>query len=295
MADIEQEYTPPFPEQSQQKPGLDSRMDPRPRNQASALHGTGKLDGQVAMITGGDSGIGAAVSILFAREGADIAIFHLPGEEDEDAAAVKARVEDEGHRCLVLPGDVRDSSACQEAVRRTVAEFGRLDVLVNNAAVMYLRSSLDEITDDEFENLFHTNVLGYYHMARAALPHLRGGGRIVNCGSVAGFLGHPNLLGYAATNGAIHTLTKSLAAGLVSQKVRVNCVAPGPVWTPLNASARTPQQMAAYGVDVDPVPFGRPAQPDEIAPAFLFFASDADSSYITGETLAIYGGGIIGR
>jgi NAD(P)-dependent dehydrogenase (short-subunit alcohol dehydrogenase family) len=269
-------------------------MDPRPQNQAPALRGTGKLTDQVALITGGDSGIGAAVAVLFAREGADVAIVYTPAEE-EDANAVKSMVEAEGRRCLLLAGDVKDSAFCRQAVERTVAELGKLDVLVNNAAVMYQYQSLEDFTDDELQETFHTNVLGYFYMARAALGHLRPGGNIVNCGSVAGFQGHPPLIGYAETNGAIHTMTKSLATGLVERGIRVNCVAPGPVWTPLNASSRTPEQMAGYGKQTDPVPFGRPAQPEEIAPAFLFFASNADSGYVTGETLALFGGQVLAR
>jgi NAD(P)-dependent dehydrogenase (short-subunit alcohol dehydrogenase family) len=288
------EPAPPFPEQSQSRPGLDARMDPRPHNQSPRQRGSDKLVDQVALITGGDSGIGAAIAILFAREGADVAIVHLPVEQ-EDADAVKAQVEREGRRCLLIAGDVKDSSFCQQAVDRTMAEFSKIDVLVNNAAVMYQHDSLEDVTDAELEDLFHTNVLGYFYMTRAALRYLPAGGRIVNCGSVAGFEGNAPLIGYSETNGAIHTLTKSLATGLIDRGIRVNCVAPGPVWTPLNASTRTPDQMAGYGAQVDPVPLGRPAQPEEIAPAFLFLANNADSSYITGETIALFGGQVLAR
>jgi NAD(P)-dependent dehydrogenase (short-subunit alcohol dehydrogenase family) len=293
MGTMTEQPAPPFPEQAQERPGLDAKMRPRPRVEASALRGSDKLLDQVALITGGDSGIGASVAVLFAREGADVAIVHLPGEE-EDAGNVKVLVEKEG-RCLTLTGDVRSSSFCQDAVERTVAEFGRLDVLVNNAAVMYQHASLEELTDETLEELFHTNVLAYFYMARAALKHLHSGASIVNTGSIAGLLGNPSLIGYSETNGAIHTFTKSLASSLVERGIRVNCVAPGPVWTALNASARTPDQMAGYGAQTDPVPYGRPAQPEEVAPAFLFFASNADSSYITGETIALFGGQPLSR
>jgi NAD(P)-dependent dehydrogenase (short-subunit alcohol dehydrogenase family) len=285
---------PPFPPQSQPRPGLDALMDPRPRNESPAQRGSGKLDGRRALITGGDSGIGAAVAILFAREGADVAIVYLP-EEQEDADNVKGLVEREGRRCLQVPGDVKDSGFCRRAVERTVEELGGLDVVVNNAAVMYQHASIEEVTDEELEEVFRTNVLAYFFMTRAAVAHLPPGGAIVNCGSVAGFLGYPPLLGYAETKGANHTFTKSMATSLVGRGIRVNCVAPGPVWTPLNASARSPEQMAGYGAKTDGVPMGRPAQPEEIAPAFVFFASNADSSYITGEVLAIYGGEVTGR
>jgi NAD(P)-dependent dehydrogenase (short-subunit alcohol dehydrogenase family) len=293
MDSIADKPTPPFPEQAQSRPGLDARMRPPPQKEAAGLAGSGKLRDQVALITGGDSGIGAAVAVLFAREGADVAVVHLPAEE-EDATNVKALVEKEGRRCLLLTGDVAVSAFCEEAVERTVTEFGRLDVLVNNAAVMY-QHSLEDVTDAELEELFHTNVLGYFYMARAALKHLRPGGRIVNCGSVAGLEGNPTLIGYSETNGAIHTFTKSLATGLIDRGIRVNCVAPGPVWTPLNASSRTPDQMAGYGAQVDTVPLGRPAQPDEIAPAFLYFANNAESSYVNGEVLALFGGRVLAR
>jgi NAD(P)-dependent dehydrogenase (short-subunit alcohol dehydrogenase family) len=285
---------PPFPEQSQPRPGLDIRMDPRPRNQAPEALGSGKLRDRAALITGGDSGIGAAVAIRYAREGADVAIVYLPVEE-VDAAQVCSLVEQEGRRCLRIPGDVKDSAFCREAVSRTVEAFGRLDILVNNAAVMYKNSSLEDISDDQLDEVFRTNILSFFFMTRAAFPHLQPGSCIVNTGSVAGFMGHPSLLGYAETNGAIHTFTKSLATALVERGIRVNCVAPGPVWTPLNASAREPGQMAGYGADVDPAPFGRPAQPEEIAPAFVYFASDSDSSYVSGEILAVYGGQVLAR
>jgi NAD(P)-dependent dehydrogenase (short-subunit alcohol dehydrogenase family) len=280
------EPAPPFPPQAQEKPGLDADMRPTPRHTNPVYKGSDKLDDKVALITGGDSGIGAAVAILFAREGADVAIVYLPPEQT-DAEHVKHHVEREGGRCVLIPGDVTNSAFCERAVAQTVKEFGALDILVNNAAVMSQRNALEEITDAELDRTFRTNIYAYFYMARAALKHMKEGGAIINTGSVAGMEGPGKLLDYAATKGAIHTFTKSLASSLIDRKIRVNCVAPGPVWTPLNASARTPEDMAKYGSEM---PMGRPGQPEEIAPAYVFFAADACSSYISGEVLAIYGG-----
>jgi NAD(P)-dependent dehydrogenase (short-subunit alcohol dehydrogenase family) len=261
-------------------------MDPRPRHAGQAYKAAGKLLGKSALITGGDSGIGAAVSVLFAREGADVAIVYLP-EEQEDAEHVKGHVEKEGRTCVLIPGDVKDSKFCERAVEETVKRLGKLDILVNNAAVMHQRETLDEVTDEALEETFRTNIFGYIFMARAALKHLKEGSAIINTGSVAGMEGPAKLIDYAATKAAIHAFTKSLASMLIDRKIRVNCVAPGPVWTPLNASARTPDDMAQYGGQV---PMGRPGQPEEIAPAYVFFASEGDSSYISGEVLSLYGG-----
>lgn len=294
MSDIRKQPEPPFSPQGQSRPGLDAKMAPRPKHESPNLQGTGKLRNRVALITGGDSGIGAAVAVLFAREGADVAIVYLPAEQ-EDAEHVRGHVEEEGRRCLLIPGDLKDSRFCDEAVERTAQELGGVDILVNNAAVMYQRKSLDEISDEELDEVFRTNIFAYFYMARAALKYLKQGACIINCGSIAGMEGNPDLLGYSETKGAIHTFTKSLAANLIDRGIRVNCVSPGPVWTPLNASARTPEQMAGYGKETDPVPLGRPAQPEEIAPAFLFFASNADSSYVNGEILSLYGGEVHAR
>ena len=280
------EPSPPFPEQSQSKPGLDSEMDPAPKHSASAYRAADKLAGKAALITGGDSGIGAAVAVLFAREGADVAIVYTPPEQT-DAEHVKSHVEKAGRRCLLIPGDVKDSKFCDDAVAKTVGEFGKIDILVNNAAVMSQRDSIADVTDSALDETFRTNIYGYFYMARAALGHMKKGAVIINTGSVAGMEGPGKLIDYAATKGAIHAFTKSLASSLVDRKIRVNCVAPGPVWTPLNASARSESDMAHYGSDM---PMGRPGQPEEIAPAYVFFASEADSSYITGEVLSLYGG-----
>jgi NAD(P)-dependent dehydrogenase (short-subunit alcohol dehydrogenase family) len=265
-------------------------MSPRPRHTAPLYKGSGKLQDRAALITGGDSGIGAAVAVLFAREGADLAIVYTPPEQG-DAEHVKRHVEKEGRRCELIPGDVKDSKFCEEAVARTVKAFGKLDILVNNAAVMTHRKSIDEVTDEELDRTFRTNIFGYFFMARAALKQMKEGAAIVNTGSVAGMEGPGELPDYAATKGAIHAFTKSLASSVIDRKIRVNCVAPGPIWTPLNASDRSPENMAQYGAKV---PMGRPGQPEELAPAYVFFASEADSSYISGEILAVYGGKTLG-
>jgi NAD(P)-dependent dehydrogenase (short-subunit alcohol dehydrogenase family) len=286
MTQVQQQPKPPFPEQHQPKPGRESELRPRPEYEASTYRGSGKLQGKVALITGGDSGIGRAVAVLYAREGADVAIVFLP-EEQSDAEETRQAVEAEGRRALLIPGDVTRPGFCREAVERTVSELGKLDVLVNNAAFQQHQKGLDELSEEQWDHTFKTNIYGYFYMAKAALPHVRPGGAIVNCGSITGLEGSQHLLDYASTKGAIHAFTKSLAQNLVEQGIRVNCVAPGPVWTPLNPSDKPPEQVAKFGQQV---PLRRPAQPEEIAPAFVFFASDADSSYVTGEVLTLLGG-----
>jgi NAD(P)-dependent dehydrogenase (short-subunit alcohol dehydrogenase family) len=276
----------PYPAQHQEKPGIESRIEPRPRYEAPEYRGSGKLEGKVALITGGDSGIGRAVSVLYAREGADVAIVYLP-EEQSDAEETREAVEAEGRRCVLIPGDVGDSSFCEAAVEQTVEELGRLDILVNNAAFQQHQESLEDITDEQLEHTFRTNIFGYFYLARAALPHLRPGSAIVNCGSITGLEGSAKLLDYSATKGAIHAFTKSLAQSVVDRGIRVNCVSPGPVWTPLNVADKEPKEVARHG---EKTPMERAGQPEEVAPAFVFFASNADSSYITGEVLTLLGG-----
>jgi NAD(P)-dependent dehydrogenase (short-subunit alcohol dehydrogenase family) len=280
------EPMPPFPKQHQSRPGSEKAMRPRPEYEAPTYRGSGKLEGQAALVTGGDSGIGRAVAVLYAREGADVAIVYLQ-EEQADAEETQRAVEAEGRRCLLLPGDVTSPEFCNRAVAQSVQEFGRLDVLVNNAAFQQHVEDIAELTDQQWERTFRTNIFGYFYMARAALEHIPDGGAIVNCGSITGLEGSKQLLDYASTKGAIHAFTKSLAQQLVARKIRVNCVAPGPVWTPLNVVDKDAEKAARHGADV---PMKRPAQPEEIAPAFVFFASNADSSYITGEVLALLGG-----
>jgi NAD(P)-dependent dehydrogenase (short-subunit alcohol dehydrogenase family) len=276
----------PLPKQKQKRPGIEKKVRPRPQYKAPKYKGSGKLKNRAAIITGGDSGIGRAVAVLFAREGADVAIVHLPAEK-VDARETIAAVEAEGRTCIAIAGDVKDPRFCQRAVAKTAKEFGRLDILVNNAAFQHHQKSLEDITDSQLDETFRTNIFGYFYMAKAALKHLPEGGAIINCGSITGLEGSKDLIDYSATKGAIHAFTKSLAQNLVERKIRVNCVSPGPVWTPLNVVDKDPPEVAQHGADT---PMKRPAQPEEIAPAFVFFASNADSSYITGEVLTILGG-----
>ena len=276
----------PMKPQSQSKPGLDSAMDPQPRYKAPLYKGADKLKGKAALITGGDSGIGRSVAVLYAREGADVAIVYLAAEQS-DAEATKKAVEGEGRRCLLLPGDVKDAKFCRDAVEKTVAAYGRLDVLVNNAAFQETQEKLEDITDEQFDTTFRTNIYGYFYMAKAAVRHLPRGGAIVNCGSITGLEGNKTLIDYAATKGAIHAFTKSLAQNLIDRGIRVNCVSPGPIWTPLQPVSKPAEKVAEHGAGT---PLGRPGQPEEVAPAFVFFASEADSSYINGEILTLLGG-----
>jgi NAD(P)-dependent dehydrogenase (short-subunit alcohol dehydrogenase family) len=277
---------PPFPKQHLEPPGLESKLRPRPEYKAPDYRAAGKLRGRVALITGGDSGIGRAVAVLYAKEGADVAIVYLP-EEESDAKETAAAIEEAGTRALQIPGDVTDPKFCQEAIARTVDEFGHLDILVNNAAYQKHVDRIEELSLVQWDQTFKTNIYGYFYMTKYAVPHLARGACIINTGSITGLEGSKGLLDYSATKGAIHAFTKALAQNLVDRGIRVNCVSPGPVWTPLNPADRDPEEVAHFGEDT---PMKRPAQPEEIAPAFVYFASEADSSYITGEVLTILGG-----
>jgi NAD(P)-dependent dehydrogenase (short-subunit alcohol dehydrogenase family) len=275
-----------MPAQHQEKPGLESKVTPRPRYEAPHYKGADKLKGKVALITGGDSGIGRAVAVLFAREGADVAITYLP-EEESDAEETKAAIESEGRRALIIGGDITASKFCQKVVDTTLRNFDKLDILVNNAAYQQGQESLEDISDEQWDRTFKTNIYGYFRMTKAALPHLKKKSVIINTGSITGLEGSKELLDYSATKGAIHAFTKSLAQNLVEKGIRVNCIAPGPVWTPLNPSDKPAKEVAEFGADT---PMQRPAQPEEIAPAYVYFASDVDSSYVTGEVLTLLGG-----
>jgi NAD(P)-dependent dehydrogenase (short-subunit alcohol dehydrogenase family) len=274
----------PLPDQHLEKPGLEADMELKPRFLAPDYRGSGKLKGMVALITGGDSGIGRAVAVLFAREGADVAIVYL--NEHEDAEATKGYIEKEGRECLLIPGDVKDSKFCNQAVEQAVKKFGRLDILVNNAAFQLHADSIEDITDERIDETLRTNIYGYMYMARAAVPHLKRGGSIINTGSVTGLQGSRHLLDYSATKGAIHAFTMSLASNLMNKGIRVNAVAPGPVWTPLNPADQTPEKIAEFGKDTD---MKRPAQPEELSPAYVFLAAPSCSGYISGIVLPVTG------
>jgi len=278
------EPAPPLPSQTLAKPGLQADMQLQPRSLAKDYRGSGKLEGKVAIITGGDSGIGRAVAILFAREGAHVAIAYL--NEDEDAQETCRLVEAEGGTCLPISGDVQDAAFCEGMVAKAVAKFGGINVLVNNAAFQEHAEHIEDITEQRLEETFKTNVFGYFHMVKAVLPHLGQGDCIINTGSVTGLRGSKNLLDYSATKGAIHAFTKALASNLAERNIRVNAVAPGPVWTPLNPADKTAEDMVQFGAKTD---MRRPAQPEEISPAYVFLASQACSSYITGVVLPITG------
>lgn len=276
----------PMPKQTQPRPGIEAEMDPKPQYLAPDYKGADKLKGKAALVTGGDSGIGRAVAVLYAREGADVAIIYLKAEQ-QDAEETARQIEKEGGKSLLIAGDVTDEKFCGKAVEQVVKEFGKLDILVNNAAFQKHQNSIDEITLDDWDKHFKTNIYGYFYLVRHALEHLKEGSAIINTGSITGLEGNKDLLAYSSTKGAIHAFTKSLAQILVEKKIRVNCVAPGPIWTPLNVADKLAKEVAEHGADT---PMKRPGQPEEVAPAYVFFASNADSSYITGEVMTLLGG-----
>jgi NAD(P)-dependent dehydrogenase (short-subunit alcohol dehydrogenase family) len=282
---------PPFPARKLAKPGLESKLEPRPSYLAPSYKAAAKLENKRALITGGDSGIGRAVAVLFAREGADVAIVYLP-EEQTDAEETQRAVESAGRTCVLIPGDLTRPAFCQQAIDRTVRKLGGLDILVSNAGYQN-RKALDALTPEEFDRTFKTNVYAYYHLARHAVPRMKPGSAIIATSSSTSFEGSEMLPDYSATKGAINQFTKVLAKQLVDKGIRVNAVAPGPVWTPLNPADKglAAKDVAQFGAHTA---LGRPAQPEEIAPAYVFLASDADSSFISGVILPILGGETIG-
>ena len=275
------------PQTQDRQPGLETEMNPRPQFEPR-FRGSGRLEGKVAVVTGGDSGIGRAVSVLFAREGADVAILYL--DEGEDARETVRLVENEGQTCLAIAGDVGDPSFCKTAVTRIIDQLGHVDVLVNNAAEQHPKPDVKEIAPEQLEKTFRTNIFGYFFMTQAVLPHLRQGAAIINTGSVTAYRGSGGLLDYSATKGAITSFTRSLAQSLADKGIRVNGVAPGPIWTPLIPSTFDEEKVKSFGADT---PMKRPGQPSEVAPAYVYLACD-DSSYVTGQFIHVNGGGFIG-
>lgn len=275
------------PQKQKRQPGTERQMHPRPASAAHQYRAAGKLEGKVALVTGGDSGIGRAVAVAFAKEGADVAIVYL--DEHEDADKTVSLIEEQGRRALKIAGDVGREDVCRQAVERIVGEFGHLDILVNNAGVQFPCKSIEEITHDQLEVTFRTNIFGYFYMTKAAMPHLHEGCTIVNTTSVTAYRGSSHLLDYSATKGAIVAFTRSLALNLADRKIRVNGVAPGPIWTPLIPSTFPEEKVKTFGSDV---PMARPGEPDEVAPCYVFLACD-DSSYMTGQVLHPNGGEII--
>ena len=284
---IEEEEQQLPPQEQERQPGIEAEMEPLPVAEDVAYRGSGKLEGKAALITGGDSGIGRAVAIAFAKEGADVAICYL--DEHRDAEDTKAMVEELGRRCITIAGDVGDEGFCAEAVRRTVTELGRLDVLVNNAAEQHPTKSIEEIGAEQLERTFRTNIFSFFYLTKAALPHLREGSAIVNSTSVTAYKGSADLLDYSSTKGAIVSFTRSLSMQLVERGIRVNAVAPGPIWTPLIPATFPADAVEQFGANV---PMKRPGQPEEVAPSYVFLASD-DSSYISGQVLHPNGGEVV--
>ncbi|MEN2508228.1 SDR family oxidoreductase [Stutzerimonas stutzeri] len=276
-----------LPPQQQPEPGKEGLMNPRPEFRGEDYKAAGKLQGKVAIITGGDSGIGRSVAVLFAREGADVAILYL--DQHQDADQTRKVVEEQGRTCLTFAGDVADRDVCRKVIDETLAKFGKLDILVNNAAEQHPQKGLEDISEEQWEKTFRTNIFGMFQMTKAALPHLKEGASIINTTSVTAYKGSPQLLDYSATKGAITAFTRSLSMNLAERGIRVNGVAPGPIWTPLIPSTFDADKVAEFGANV---PFKRPGQPDEVAPAYVYLAS-SDASYVSGQVIHVNGGTVV--
>ncbi|MBX4259925.1 SDR family oxidoreductase [Clostridium estertheticum] len=273
-----------IPKQHQgNQPGFETLMNPRPIFEDPNCIGSGKLMNKVALITGGDSGIGRAVALAYAREGADIVIVYL--NEHEDAAETKKLVESKGRKCILIPGDIGDDTFCVNAVSQTIKELSKIDILINNAGEQHPQNSIEDITKEQLERTFKTNIFGMFYMVKATLPYLKEGATIINTSSVTAYKGHKSLIDYSSTKGAIATFTRSLALSLASRKIRVNAVAPGPIWTPLIPSSFSEDEVGEFGSNT---PMGRPGQPVELAETYLFLASNG-ASYISGETIHVNG------
>jgi NAD(P)-dependent dehydrogenase (short-subunit alcohol dehydrogenase family) len=275
------------PQHQDQQPGFEHEMKPRPKAEDSAYRGSGKLEGKLALITGGDSGIGRAVAIAFAKEGADVIVAYL--NEHQDAKETKSLVEKHGGACTLLAGDIADEEFCRDAIEHALEKSQKLDILVNNAAVQYPQESIEDITSEQLSKTFRTNIFAMFYLIKYALPHMQKGSAIINTTSVTAYRGSPHLIDYAATKGAIVSMTRSLAHSLVEKGIRVNAVAPGPIWTPLIPASFPADKVAKFGSDV---PMGRAGEPEEVAASYVFLASD-DSSYMTGQVLHPNGGEIV--
>jgi len=276
-----------LPPQEQPEPGKEGLMNPRPEYRGEDYKAAGKLEGKVAIITGGDSGIGRSVAVLYAREGADVAILYL--DQHQDAEETRTVVEQYGRRCLTFAGDVADRDVCRKVIDETLAAFGKLDIVVNNAAEQHPQEKLEDISEEQWEKTFRTNIFGMFQMTKAALPHLGKGASIINTTSVTAYKGSPQLLDYSATKGAITAFTRSLSMNLAERGIRVNGVAPGPIWTPLIPSTFDADEVAEFGSNT---PMKRPGQPDEVAPAYVYLAS-SDAAYVSGQVIHVNGGTVV--
>ena len=276
-----------LPPQEQPEPGKEGLMNPRPEYRGEEYKAAGKLEGKVAIITGGDSGIGRSVAVLYAREGADVAILYL--DQHQDAEETRTVVEQYGRRCLTFAGDVADRDVCRKVIDETLAAFGKLDIVVNNAAEQHPQEKLEDISEEQWEKTFRTNIFGMFQMTKAALPHLGKGASIINTTSVTAYKGSPQLLDYSATKGAITAFTRSLSMNLAERGIRVNGVAPGPIWTPLIPSTFDADEVAEFGSNT---PMKRPGQPDEVAPAYVYLAS-SDAAYVSGQVIHVNGGTVV--